>query len=178
MSEEETRKIHRGQTDTQEPEGLAGRQATSSVPWTSLPHSLLRQPFCSRAGHSLLRRQYQVTVSTCMGTLTAKIPPPQTDTYDCTHRSLDIQRACPRCSCVALAFWGCRLWASDFLSHLFTDFLDSFHISSARFGKRQTNQILFSPAHACVRPHESIPPLHLLGLEHRICQEQCSGKPC
>lgn len=138
-SEEETRKIHRGQTDTQEPEGLAGRQATSSVPWTSLPHSLLRQPFCSRAGHSLLRRQYQVTVSTCMGTLTAKIPPPQTDTYDCTHRSLDNQRACPQCSCVALALWGCRLRASDFLSHLLTDFLDSFHISSARFGKRQTN---------------------------------------
>lgn len=126
-------------TDTQEPEGLAGRQATSSVPWTSLPHFLLRQPFCSRAGHSLLRRQYQVTVSTCMGTLTAKIPPPQTDTYDCTHRPLDIQRACPQCSCVALALWGCRLRASDFLSHLLTDFLDSFHISSARFGKTQTN---------------------------------------
>lgn len=40
MSEEEKENAQR--TGTQEQEGLAGRQATSSSLWTFLPHSLLR----------------------------------------------------------------------------------------------------------------------------------------
>lgn len=175
MSEKEIRKPHRGQTLRSRRVWQGGR-----------PPPLCLGPPCliPCLGIFVLRSQFaEASIPDNCIHMHGDTPTP--DTYDCTHRLLDLQRSCPQCSCVAHALWGCQLWASDFLSHLLTDFLGSFHIESLAFilaqpdlGKGRLTKPSFSPTHACSRHHESIPLLLLLGLGYRICQEQCSGKPC
>lgn len=125
-SEEETGKTHGGQTLRSRRDWQGGRP-----PPLCLEHPCLIPClgiFLLQGGAMLRSRFAEASIPDNCLHVHGDTPTP--DTYDCTHRPPDLQRACAQCSYVAHALCGCHLWASDFLSHLLTGFLGSFHTES------------------------------------------------